>query len=96
MDYLLLIILTIILIVLFIYFTNKNVIKKTQSKLDVINRYKISLLKILEENKDDKDLQISQKIEFLKKVNDELSRNIFFEKHEIKTILEEFSKMEYK
>ena len=55
-----------------------------------------ALLKILEENKDDKDLQISQKIEFLKKVNDELSRNIFFEKHEIKTILEEFSKMEYK
>lgn len=96
MDYLLLTILTIILIVLFIYFTNKNVIKKTQSKLGIINRYKISLLKILEENKDDKDLQISQKIEFLKKVNDELSRNIFFEKHEIKTILEEFSKMEYK
>ena len=30
----------------------------------------------------------------LKRVNDELSRNIFFEKHEIKVVLEELSKME--
>ena len=36
----------------------------------------------------------SNKIEFLKRVNDELSRNIFFEKHEIKVVLEELSKME--
>jgi hypothetical protein len=39
-------------------------------------------------------LQRSNKIEFLKRVNDELSRNIFFEKHEIKVVLEELSKME--
>ena len=72
----------------------KNILKKTQSKLDIINRYKIALLKILNESKDDKDLQRSNKIEFLKRVNDELSRNIFFEKHEIKVVLEELSKME--
>ena len=86
--------LNIILVVLFIYFTNKNKKKKTQSKLDIINRYKIALLKILNESKDDKELQRSNKIEFLKRVNDELSRNIFFEKHEIKVVLEELSKME--
>ena len=85
---------TIILVVLFIYFTNKKQIKKTQSKLDIINRYKIALLKILNESKDDKELQRSNRIEFLKRVNDELSRNIFFEKHEIKVVLEELSKME--
>ncbi len=78
----------------FIYFTNKNILKKTQSKLDIINRYKIALLKILNESKDDKELQRSNKIEFLKRRNDELSRNIFFEKHEKKLFSEELSKME--
>ncbi len=94
MEYLGTAVLTIILVVKFIYFTNKNILKKTQSKLDIINRYKIALLKILNESKDDKELQRSNKIEFLKRVNDELSRNIFFEKHEIKVVLEELSKME--
>ncbi len=94
MEYLGTTLLTIILVVLFIYLTNKNILKKTQSKLDIINRYKIALLKILNESKDDKELQRSNKIEFLKRVNDELSRNIFFEKHEIKVVLEELSKME--
>jgi hypothetical protein len=55
MEYLGTTLLTIILVVLFIYFTNKNILKKTQSKLDIINRYKIALLKILNESKDDKD-----------------------------------------
>lgn len=94
MEYLGTTLLTIILVVLFIYFTNKNILKKTQNKLDIINRYKVALLKILNESKDDKELQRSNKIEFLKRVNDELSRNIFFEKHEIKVVLEELSKME--
>ena len=94
MEYLGTTLLTIILVVLFIYFTNKNILKKTQNKLDIINRYKVALLKILNESKDDKDLQRTNKIEFLKRVNDELSRNIFFEKHEIKVVLEELSKME--
>ena len=94
MEYLGTTLLTIILVVLFIYFTNNNILKKTQSKLDIINRYKVALLKILNESKDDKVLQRSNKIEFLKRVNDELSRNIFFEKHEIKVVLEELSKME--
>lgn len=94
MEYLGTITLTIILIVLFIYFTNKNILKKTQTKLDIVNRYKVALMKILEEAKDDKELQKNNKIEFLKVINSELSRNIFFEKHEIRVIIEELSKME--
>ncbi|AXK48791.1 hypothetical protein CRU87_04535 [Aliarcobacter trophiarum LMG 25534] len=94
MEYLGTITLTIILIVLFIYFTNKNILKKTQTKLDIVNRYKVALLKVLEETKEDKELQKSSKIEFLKEINSELSRNIFFEKHEIRVIIEELSKME--
>ena len=96
MEYLGTIILTIVLVVLFIYFTNKNILKKTQTKLDIVNRYKTALMKILEETKDDKELQKNRKIEFLKIVNSELSRNIFFEKYEIRVIIEELSKMESK
>lgn len=96
MEYLGAITLTIILVVLFIYFTNKNILKKTQTKLDIVNRYKAALMKILEETKDDKELQKNRKIELLKIVNSELSRNIFFEKYEIRVIIEELSKMESK
>jgi hypothetical protein len=96
MEYLGTIILTIVLVVLFIYFTNKNILKKTQTKLDIVNRYKTALMKILEETKDDKELQKNRKIEFLKIVNSELSRNIFFEKYEIRVVIEELSKMESK
>ena len=96
MEYLGAITLTIILVVLFIYFTNKNILKKTQTKLDIVNRYKTALMKILEETKDDKELQKNRKIEFLKIVNSELSRNIFFEKYEIRVVIEELSKMESK
>ncbi|MBL3520937.1 hypothetical protein ACNSOL_10495 [Aliarcobacter lanthieri] len=88
-------ILTAILIILFIYFNSKNIVRKTQSKLNIINQYKNALLKILEEYKDDKDLQTKNKIEFLKKVNQELSMNIFFERHEVHIVLEELAKMEY-
>ncbi|WP_198306151.1 hypothetical protein [Arcobacter vandammei] len=95
MDYLATIILTIILVVVFLYINNKNILKKSQTKLDIINRYKSALLQVLKESKDNKDLQRNNKIEFLKKVNDELSRNIFFEQYEIKFVLEELSKMEY-
>ena len=74
----------------------KNILKKTQTKLDIVNRYKAALMKILEETKDDKELQKNRKIELLKIVNSELSRNIFFEKYEIRVIIEELSKMESK
>ncbi|RBQ29187.1 hypothetical protein ACNSOS_11575 [Aliarcobacter vitoriensis] len=87
-------ILTAILVVLFIYFNSKNVVKKAQTKLNIINQYKNALLEILKEHNEDKDLQTRNKIEFLKKVNQELSMNIFFEKYEVKIILEELSKME--
>jgi len=94
MQYLVTFVLTAILIALFIYFNSKKIVKKTQTKLDIINCYKNALLGILKEHKDDKDVQIKNKIEFLKKVNQELSMNIFFEKHEVQIVLEELSKME--
>ena len=61
-------------------------------RLLLLYSYRVSL----EETKDDKELQKNRKIEFLKIVNSELSRNIFFEKYEIRVIIEELSKMESK
>lgn len=94
MEIFIVFILTALLIILFIYFNSKKIIKKTQTKLNIINTYKTSLLGILDKYKDDKDLQKKAKIEFLKKVNQELAMNIFFEKDELKIVLEELSKME--
>lgn len=94
MEIFIVFILTALLIILFIYFNSKKIIKKTQTKLNIINTYKTSLLEILDKYKDDKDLQKKAKIEFLKKVNQELAMNIFFEKDELKIVLEELSKME--
>lgn len=86
-----------ILVVLFFYFkSKKEVIKKTpaSSKADIIKNYKEELLAILEESKDDCELSKRRRIDFLKKVNQELSMNIFFEKEEARKVLEELSRME--
>ena len=95
-ELILTLVLIVVLIVLFIYFNSKSIIKKTQTKLDVLNHYKKTLLKLLEENKDNKDLQETKKVEFLNTVKDELSENRFFDTHELKVILDELAKIDYK
>jgi MinD superfamily P-loop ATPase len=89
------IVLTLLFAALFIYFNSKKAIKKTkiQTKSEIINRYENELLGILK-NCEDRDLQIKERIEFLKRVNQELSMNIFFDKEESKKVLEKLSKME--
>lgn len=96
MEYLVALSLSALFTVLFFYFKAKKVrdIKsKYIKKSEIIKAYEDELLEILKNsNQDDK---VSLKIEFLKKVNQELALNIFFEKDEIKKVLEKLSKMEY-
>lgn len=97
MENLFALILTAALVVLFFYFkSKKEVIKKSpaSSKADIIKNYEEELLAILEECKDDYELGKRRRIDFLKKVNQELSMNIFFEKDEARKVLEELSRME--
>ena len=94
MEYILALLLSAGLTLIFIYFKkNKNVVIKSApvKKEELIQGYKEELLNILEENKDNKELQFQEKIKFWKKVNYELSINIFFDEIEAKKLIQELS-----
>ena len=94
MEYILALLLSAGLTLVFIYFKkNRNVVIKSApvKKEELIQGYKEELLNILEENKDNKELQFQEKIKFLKKVNYELSMNIFFDEIEAKKLIQELS-----
>lgn len=97
MEYVLALLLSAGLTVVFIYFKkNKNVGIKSApvKKEELIQAYKEELLDILEDNKENKELQFQEKIKFLKRVNYELSMNIFFDEIEAKNIIQELSGLE--
>lgn len=94
MEYILALIISAVFTVLFIYFKkNKiNAIKPATVKKDeLIQNYKDELLEILEKNKENKEKQIQEKMKFLKRVNSELSMNIFFDEVEAKNLIRELS-----
>jgi disulfide oxidoreductase YuzD len=94
MEYILALILSAVLTITFIFFKkNKSTFIKPAvvKKDDLIQSYKYELLEILEENKENKELQFQEKIKFLKRVNNELSMNIFFDEIEAKKLIQELS-----
>ncbi|MCK4975202.1 MAG: hypothetical protein KAR81_08100 [Sulfurimonas sp.] len=70
----------------------KEVKTKNQKRAEILDAYKLELKKALGPLKDDKEAKVSKKSSMLKKFNDELSRNIFFDKNEIRDIMLELSK----
>ncbi|WP_368031150.1 hypothetical protein [Arcobacter sp. s6] len=94
MEYVLALFLSAVLTIIFIYFKkNKNIVIKSAplKKEELIQAYKEELLNILEENEENKELQFQEKIKFLKRVNYELSMNIFFDEIEAKKLIQELS-----
>jgi hypothetical protein len=94
MEYVLALLLSAVLTVIFIYFKkNNNVAIKSApvKKEELIQAYKEELLNILEDNKDNKELQFQEKIKFLKRVNQELAMNLFFDEIEAKKLIQELS-----
>ena len=94
MEYFLALVLSAVLTVIYIYLKKnkyKTVKPKVVKKNELIQSYKNELLKILEENKENKELQFQEKIKFLKRVNSELSMNIFFDEIEAKNLIKELS-----
>ena len=74
---------------------NKTIFVKPKAvkKDELIQNYRVELLEILEKYEDNKDLQFQERIKFLKRVNFELSMNIFFEKEEARNLIEELSNL---
>ena len=94
MEYVLALLLSAGLTVVFIYFKkNKNVSIKSApvKKEELIQNYKDELLEILEANKQNKELQFQERIKFIKRVNYELSMNLFFDEIEAKNLIQELS-----
>jgi len=87
--------------VLYLHFSLYLLREKTSSVLkpkvvkkdELIESYKIELQDILERYEDNKELQMQERIKFLKRVNYELSMNIFFDENEAKELLQELSKL---
>ena len=96
MEYIFALILSAVFTIVYLYFKNnkKNFVKpKAVKKEELVENYRMELLKILEKYEDNKELQLQEKLKFLKKVNYELSMNIFFEKEEARDLIQELSKL---
>ncbi len=70
---------------------NKEIKTKKQKKAEIIAQYKLELQKALKPLKDNQDDRVAKKTEMLKKFSNELSRNIFFDKDEIRNIILELT-----
>ena len=94
MEYLLALLLSALFTVVFIYFKKNKIIATKPAvvkKDELIQGYKDELLQILEEHKENKELQIQEKIKLIKRENSELSMNIFFDEIEAKNLIKELS-----
>ena len=94
MEYLLALLLSALFTVVFIYFKKNKIIATKPAvvkKDELIQGYKDELLQILEVHKENKELQFQEKIKFIKRVNSELSMNIFFDEIEAKNLIKELS-----
>jgi hypothetical protein len=78
---------TIAFVAIFILIRTKKRNSPTQSKADIIQRYKQKLKSELSNHQDNQELYKQKKMQLLKAISIELSRNIFFEKDEIPAII---------
>lgn len=96
MEYIFALILSAIFTVVYLHFKkNKTIFIKSKAvkKEELIENYKVELLNILEKYENNKELQLQEKLKFLKRVNYELSMNIFFEKEEARDLIQELSNL---
>lgn len=95
MEYISLIFLLFLLILPLYFFKQKNtnIKSETVKKEEIIQEYFSLMQEVLEKNKDNKQLQVQEKIKLLKNINNELAMNIFFDKEEAKKILKDLSNL---
>ena len=97
MEYIFALVLSGLTTIIYFYFKNKNSFiakPKAIKKDEIIKDYEEELREILASCGENRSLQIEKRVQFLKKVNHELSMNIFFDVEESKKILQDLSKME--
>jgi hypothetical protein len=96
MEYLFALVLSAFFTFIYIYLKKSKTVfvkPKAVKKDELIQSYRVELLEILEKYEDNKELQFQEKLKFLKRVNYELSMNIFFEKEEARELIQELSNL---
>lgn len=91
MEFVVVFFLSLIVVILLVKQRKKNIKQSAVKKDEIIKDYERQLKQLLQDNS--KENQIKIKTTFLKKVNDELSRNIYFDKTEIKTVIDKLLKI---
>lgn len=86
---LLLIILIPLAIFLFMKRNKKEIKPAHVKKEEIIEEYKRQMREVLDQNKSDKTKQLQEKTKLLKKINHELSMNLFFDEEESRKIINE-------
>ncbi len=96
MEYLFALVLSAFFTFIYIYLKKSKTVfvkPKAVKKDELIQSYRVELLEILGKYEDNKELQFQEKLKFLKRVNYELSMNIFFEKEEARELIQELSNL---
>lgn len=87
------IVILVVVIIATLFGGAQRVVKtKGQKKGEIVAAYKLELQKALSPLKDKQAQRVAKKSAMLKKFSDELSRNIFFDKDEIREVLLELTK----
>lgn len=78
---------------LLVYKNKKTVIKKSASlkKDEIVQEYKLQLTRLIKEHQNNQEKLKIERINFIKNVNAELNKNIFFTSDEIKKIIYELT-----
>ena len=96
MEYIFALVLSGLTTIIYFYFKNKKMIQikpKVIKKEELIENYRLELFEILEKYEGNNELKSEEKLKKKKKVNYELSMNIFFEKEEAKNLIQELSNL---
>ena len=94
MEYLFALVLSAFFTFIYIYLKKSKTVfvkPKAVKKDELIQSYRVELLEILEKYEDNKELQFQERIKFIKRVNYELSMNVFFDEVEAKDLIKELS-----
>lgn len=96
MEFLLIILLVVGIVLSFFIKAQKQASKKDTvvKKFEIIDYYKEQMKELLLRYKNDNDILTKEKIKLLKKINQELSMNIYFDEQEAKQILKDLTNME--
>lgn len=93
MEYIALLILLVVVFSIVFIKQNKQIKSTAIKKEEIIALYQQQMIDILEKYKDNKELQIKEKIKLLKNINNELALNIFFDEQESKKILKDLTNL---